>query len=131
MMPGALLGQVLVILLLVVIVIFVIVVIAKAIRIVPQGYAGVVERLGKYQSTRSPGLNMLVPFVDRLRPLVDMREQVVTFMPQPVITGCGGKETTCSRMSTSGRTRSMNGTRMLRPGESVLWYLPSRSTTPA
>ena len=48
-----------------------------------------------------------------------------------VITGCGGKDTTCSRMSMSGRTRSMNGMRMFSPGSSVLWYLPSRSTTPA
>ena len=48
-----------------------------------------------------------------------------------MITGCGGNETTCSRMSISGRTRSMNGTRMFRPGMSVLWYRPRRSTTPA
>jgi hypothetical protein len=47
------------------------------------------------------------------------------------MTGCGGNETTCSRMSMSGRTLSMNGTSRLRPGSSVLWYLPRRSTTPA
>ena len=79
-------GQILLTVLLVIVVVFVIVVIARSIRIVPQAYAGIVERLGRYQRTLSPGLNMLVPFVDRLRPLVDMREQVVTFPPQPVIT---------------------------------------------
>jgi regulator of protease activity HflC (stomatin/prohibitin superfamily) len=66
--------------------IFAIVVIARAIRIVPQAYSGVVERLGRYHKTLSPGLNLLVPFIDRLLPLVDMREQVVSFPPQPVIT---------------------------------------------
>jgi regulator of protease activity HflC (stomatin/prohibitin superfamily) len=68
------------------ILIFVIVTLAKAIRIIPQAYSGVVERLGRYHKTLSPGLNVLVPFIDRLRPLVDMREQVVSFPPQPVIT---------------------------------------------
>jgi regulator of protease activity HflC (stomatin/prohibitin superfamily) len=68
------------------IVIFVIVVIFRSIRIVPQATAGVVERLGRYHKTLQPGLNLLVPFVDRLRPLIDMREQVVSFAPQPVIT---------------------------------------------
>ncbi|WP_350349922.1 SPFH domain-containing protein [Agromyces sp. G08B096] len=68
------------------IVIFVIVVLARSIRIIPQAYSGVVERLGRYHKTLTPGLNVLVPFIDRLRPLVDMREQVVSFPPQPVIT---------------------------------------------
>ena len=66
--------------------IFVLVVIVRSIRIIPQASAGVVERLGRYHKTLSPGLNLLVPFVDRLRPLIDMREQVVSFPPQPVIT---------------------------------------------
>jgi regulator of protease activity HflC (stomatin/prohibitin superfamily) len=79
-------GQIFVIALLVVAAVFVIVVLARAIRIVPQAYAGVVERLGKYHRTLSPGLSVLVPFIDRVRPLVDMREQVVSFPPQPVIT---------------------------------------------
>ncbi|MBG0717221.1 SPFH/Band 7/PHB domain protein [Microbacterium sp. 2C] len=79
-------GQIFVIVLLVVIAIFVIVVVFRSIRIIPQAYTGVVERLGRYQRTLSPGLNLLVPFIDRLRPLVDMREQVVSFPPQPVIT---------------------------------------------
>ena len=79
-------GTIVLLVLIVVIVIFVIVVLAKAIRIVPQATAGVVERLGKYHKTLNPGLNLLVPFIDRLRPLLDMREQVVSFPPQPVIT---------------------------------------------
>ena len=79
-------GTIVLIALTVVVVIFVIVVLARAIRIVPQATAGIVERLGKYHKTLSPGLNILVPFVDRLRPLIDMREQVVSFPPQPVIT---------------------------------------------
>ncbi len=83
---GAFIGQIFVIVLLVVLAIFVIVVIFRSIRIIPQAYAGVVERLGRYQRTLQPGLNLLVPFIDRLRPLVDMREQVVSFPPQPVIT---------------------------------------------
>ncbi|APZ34598.1 SPFH domain-containing protein [Microbacterium aurum] len=83
---GAFVGQIFVVVLLIVIAIFVIVVIFRSIRIIPQAYSGVVERLGRYQRTLSPGLNLLVPFIDRLRPLVDMREQVVSFPPQPVIT---------------------------------------------
>ncbi|WP_242091406.1 SPFH domain-containing protein [Curtobacterium sp. DN_7.5] len=79
-------GTILLLLLILVVVIFVIVVLARAIRIVPQATAGIVERLGKYHKTLSPGLNLLVPFIDRLRPLIDMREQVVSFPPQPVIT---------------------------------------------
>ncbi|MFT4307108.1 MAG: SPFH domain-containing protein [Microbacterium sp.] len=82
----AFVGKVFVIVLLVVLAIFVIVVIARSIRIIPQAYAGIVERLGRYHRTLQPGLTLLVPFIDRLRPLVDMREQVVSFPPQPVIT---------------------------------------------
>jgi regulator of protease activity HflC (stomatin/prohibitin superfamily) len=84
--PAEFIGQIFVTTLLVVLAIFVIVVLLRAIRIVPQAYAGVVERLGRYHKTLQPGLNLLVPFIDRLRPLVDMREQVVSFPPQPVIT---------------------------------------------
>jgi len=63
------------------------VVLGRAVRIVPQASAGVVERLGRYNRTLEPGLHFLFPFIDRLRkPLVDLREQVVTFPPQPVIT---------------------------------------------
>ncbi|MEZ3160174.1 SPFH domain-containing protein [Microbacterium sp. BWT-B31] len=83
---GAFIGQIFIVVLLIVVAIFVIVVIFRSVRIIPQAYAGIVERLGRYQRTLQPGLNLLVPFIDRLRPLVDMREQVVSFPPQPVIT---------------------------------------------
>ena len=79
-------GNVILVAVILIIVIFVITVLFRAIRIIPQAYAGIVERLGKYHKTLLPGLNLLVPFVDRLRPLVDLREQVVSFPPQPVIT---------------------------------------------
>jgi regulator of protease activity HflC (stomatin/prohibitin superfamily) len=59
---------------------------ARTIRIVPQANAGLVERLGRYQRTLSPGVALVIPFIDRLRPLIDLREQVVSFDPQPVIT---------------------------------------------
>ncbi|WP_460525983.1 SPFH domain-containing protein [Flindersiella endophytica] len=52
----------------------------------PQARAGNVERLGRYLRTLEPGLNFVIPFVDRVRPLIDLREQVVSFQPQPVIT---------------------------------------------
>ncbi|MDG4771592.1 SPFH domain-containing protein [Solwaraspora sp. WMMD792] len=58
----------------------------RAVRIVPQQRMDLVERLGRYQRTMTPGLNLLVPFVDTVRAKVDMREQVVSFPPQPVIT---------------------------------------------
>jgi regulator of protease activity HflC (stomatin/prohibitin superfamily) len=69
-----------------VIVVFLLVMAARTIRIVPQARAGVVERLGRYQRTLNPGMTVLVPFIDRLKPLIDLREQVVSFPPQPVIT---------------------------------------------
>jgi regulator of protease activity HflC (stomatin/prohibitin superfamily) len=70
----------------VVLVLFAIFVAAKTIRIIPQARAGVVERLGRYSRTLTPGMTIVVPFIDRVRPLLDLREQVVTFPPQPVIT---------------------------------------------
>jgi regulator of protease activity HflC (stomatin/prohibitin superfamily) len=65
---------------------FVAVLLAKTVRIVPQARAGIVERFGKYKGTLPAGLNVVVPFVDRVRYLIDLREQVVSFPPQPVIT---------------------------------------------
>jgi regulator of protease activity HflC (stomatin/prohibitin superfamily) len=59
---------------------------AKTVRIIPQAKAGVVERLGRYQRTLDPGLAIVIPFVDRVKPLIDLREQVVSFRPQAVIT---------------------------------------------
>jgi len=64
----------------------VLVALARAIRIVPQARAYVVERLGSYNRTLSGGFNTVVPGVDRVRSRIDLREQVVSFTPQPVIT---------------------------------------------
>ena len=65
---------------------FAVAVLAKTIRIVPQARAGIVERFGKYKGTLPAGLNVVVPFVDKVRYMIDLREQVVSFPPQPVIT---------------------------------------------
>src|SRR5213595_2823136 len=65
---------------------FVLLTLAETVRIVPQARAGVVERLGRYSRTLTPGLAIVVPFVDRIRDMIDLREQVVSFDPQPVIT---------------------------------------------
>src|SRR6476646_5299598 len=71
---------------LIVLALFVFIVAAAGVRIVPQARAGVVERLGRYSRTLEPGLTLIMPFIDRVKPLIDLREQVVTFAPQPVIT---------------------------------------------
>ena len=71
---------------LVVLAVFLFIIAASGVRIVPQARAGVVERLGRYARTLDPGLTLIVPFIDRVKPLIDLREQVVTFPPQPVIT---------------------------------------------
>jgi regulator of protease activity HflC (stomatin/prohibitin superfamily) len=60
--------------------------VVRSVRIVPQARARNVERLGRYRKTLEPGLNFIVPFVDRAKPLIDLREQVVSFLGQPVIT---------------------------------------------
>lgn len=70
----------------VLVVLLAIVFLSKTIKIIPQASAGVVERFGKYHATLNPGLNVIVPFIDKVRYHLDMREQVVTFPPQPVIT---------------------------------------------
>ena len=71
---------------LIVLAVFVFVIAAAGVRIVPQARAGIVERLGRYTRTLDPGLTLIVPFIDRVKPLIDLREQVVSFPPQPVIT---------------------------------------------
>src|ERR687888_2771129 len=71
---------------LLVVALFVLIVLARTIRIIPQARAGVVERLGRYSRTLTPGLTVVVPFIDKVKPLIDLREQVVSFAPQPVIT---------------------------------------------
>jgi regulator of protease activity HflC (stomatin/prohibitin superfamily) len=72
--------------LLVVLVALIALVVWRSVRIIPQARAGIVERFGRYHRTLNAGLNMVVPFVDRLLPLLDLREQVFSFPPQPVIT---------------------------------------------
>ena len=70
----------------IVIVVLVAVVVFKSIALVPQAEAAVIERLGRYSRTVSGQLTFLVPFADRIRAKVDLRERVVSFPPQPVIT---------------------------------------------
>jgi regulator of protease activity HflC (stomatin/prohibitin superfamily) len=69
-----------------VVAVFFIFVAARTVRIIPQARAGIIERLGRYSRTTEPGLTIIVPFIDRLKPLIDLREQVVSFPPQPAIT---------------------------------------------
>src|ERR687892_1295237 len=71
---------------LIVLAVFVLIIAMSGVRIVPQARAGVVERLGRYTRTLDAGLTLIVPFIDRVKPLIDFREQVVSFPPQPVIT---------------------------------------------
>lgn len=85
-MTTALFDQIIPIIVIIIVAILVLTILFRAVKIIPQARAGVVERLGKYHKTLMPGLNILVPFIDRVRPLIDMREQVVSFPPQPVIT---------------------------------------------
>ncbi len=66
--------------------VLVVVVLTMTVKIVPQARAGIVERFGKYRTTLSAGLNIVVPFIDKVRYTIDLREQVVSFPPQPVIT---------------------------------------------
>ena len=79
-------GTIIAVVLLVLIVALAVFAVVRSVRIVPQARAGIVERFGRYHRTLYAGLNLVVPFVDRLRPLLDLREQVVSFPPQPVIT---------------------------------------------
>ena len=81
-MEGAVAGLILV----GVLVIFAAIVVAKSVALIPQAEAAVIERLGRYVRTVSGQLTFLVPFVDRIRAKVDLRERVVSFPPQPVIT---------------------------------------------
>lgn len=79
-------GTILLVVVIAVLAIFVIVLLFKSVRIVPQTVALIVERLGRYSRTLDAGMHFLIPFVDRVRAGVDLREQVVSFPPQPVIT---------------------------------------------
>ncbi|GEA82992.1 hypothetical protein CWIS_14920 [Cellulomonas sp. A375-1] len=79
-------GQIALIVVLALVLLFVIIALFRSVRIVPQTVAVIVERLGRYSRTLDAGLHLLIPFVDRVRAGVDLREQVVSFPPQPVIT---------------------------------------------
>jgi regulator of protease activity HflC (stomatin/prohibitin superfamily) len=79
-------GQTALLVVLALLVLFALVVIARTIRIVPQATAIIIERLGRFSRTLDAGLHLLIPFVDKPRAVVDLREQVVSFPPQPVIT---------------------------------------------
>ncbi|MEP9392481.1 SPFH domain-containing protein [Gordonia sp. VNK1] len=70
----------------VLLIVLVVVVLAKSVALIPQAEAAVIERLGRYTRTVSGQLTLLVPFIDRIRARVDIRERVVSFPPQPVIT---------------------------------------------
>ncbi|HEY1573926.1 MAG TPA: SPFH domain-containing protein [Pseudonocardiaceae bacterium] len=70
----------------IVVVIVVLIIAVKSVMVVPQAQAAVIERLGRYRTTAAPGMNFLAPFLDRVRARIDLREQVVSFPPQPVIT---------------------------------------------
>ena len=69
-----------------IVVVLLVMIITSTVRIVPQAHAYVVERLGAYQGTWSVGLHVKVPFIDRVARKVNLKEQVVDFPPQPVIT---------------------------------------------
>ena len=81
-MDGAVTGLVI----LAILVTFAVIVVAKSVALIPQAEAAVIERLGRYSKTVSGQLTLLIPFIDRIRARVDLRERVVSFPPQPVIT---------------------------------------------
>ncbi len=69
-----------------VVVLLAVITVLRSVRIVPQARARNIERLGRYHKTLEPGMNFIIPFIDRVKPLIDLREQVVSFKSQPVIT---------------------------------------------
>jgi regulator of protease activity HflC (stomatin/prohibitin superfamily) len=79
-------GGAIVAVLIAILVLFVVITLARSVRIIPQARTGLVERLGKFKGTLDAGPHLLVPFIDRVRYVIDMREQVVSFPPQNVIT---------------------------------------------
>src|SRR3989442_2366179 len=60
--------------------------VVKTVRIVPQARGRNVERIGRYRKTVEPGMNFVIPMIDRVKPMIDLREQVVSFAGAPVIT---------------------------------------------
>lgn len=85
-MPVNEVGNVVGLILLPILVVFILIIVGSAIRVVRQSTQGVVERLGRFNKVLNSGLNFTVPFIDRVRAVIDLREQVVDFPPQPVIT---------------------------------------------
>ncbi|MGO1545531.1 MAG: SPFH domain-containing protein [Gulosibacter sp.] len=85
-MPDSLIADIVLYSVLLLLIVFTFFVLARAVRIVPQATALIIERLGRYHRSLHPGLHFIVPFIDRVRANVDLREQVVSFPPQPVIT---------------------------------------------
>jgi regulator of protease activity HflC (stomatin/prohibitin superfamily) len=69
-----------------VVLLFLLLFVSRAILVIPQAQSAVIERLGRFRTVAEPGLNFLVPFLDKVRARIDLREQVVSFPPQPVIT---------------------------------------------
>jgi regulator of protease activity HflC (stomatin/prohibitin superfamily) len=69
-----------------VVALLVVIIVIRSVRIVPQARARNVERLGRYRKTLGPGLNFVIPMIDRVKPMIDLREQVVSFVGAPVIT---------------------------------------------
>ncbi|MGK5534171.1 SPFH domain-containing protein [Streptomyces sp. URMC 129] len=75
-----------IIIVLVILVVLVVIALVQTIQVIQQASAAIVERFGRYTRTLNAGLNIVVPFIDRIRNRIDLREQVVPFPPQPVIT---------------------------------------------
>src|ERR1700716_1705247 len=79
-------GWVVPLIVLAVLVVLAIIIVVKSVALIPQAEAAVIERLGRYSKTVCGQLTLLLPFIDRIRARVDLRERVVSFPPQPVIT---------------------------------------------
>lgn len=69
-----------------VVVLLAVITVWRSVKVIPQAQAAVIERLGRFHKVNGAGLVWLVPFIDRIRARIDLREQVVSFPPQPVIT---------------------------------------------
>ena len=97
---------------------FALIVLFRTVRIVPQQTALIIERLGRYARTLEGGIHFLVPFVDKVRANVDLREQVVSFPPQPVITTDNLVVNIDTVIYYSGHRRQVGGLRdrQLHPG---------------
>jgi regulator of protease activity HflC (stomatin/prohibitin superfamily) len=79
-------GQLAILIVVAIGVLLVAVIVVKSILVIPQAQSAVIERLGRFRTVAEPGLNFLMPFLDKVRARIDLREQVVSFPPQPVIT---------------------------------------------